>query len=84
MVFRCRIRADTNPEKNRAMQYPEAEKRKKDPAWSFVRPISVRMVGINGEMLIRMVKFMKKMAVRKNSGRYAEPELFTCDCVFIQ
>jgi hypothetical protein len=34
------------------------------------------MVGINGEMLIRMVKFMKKMAVRKNSGRYAEPELW--------
>jgi hypothetical protein len=32
MVFRCRIREETNPEKNRTMQYPVAEKRKKDPA----------------------------------------------------
>jgi hypothetical protein len=69
MVLTCRNREDTTPEHNRATQYPDADTKKNDPAWSGVSPMSARMVGMSGDMMMRMIKFRKKMAVRKNTGR---------------
>jgi len=69
IVFLCLIREETKPEHNNAIKYPEADIRKKEPAWSCVRFISDNMVGNKGERIIRMVKFKKKIDVRKNRGR---------------
>jgi len=69
IVFLCNSHEETKPEHRSEIQYPDADTRKKEPAWSWVRFMSARMVGIRGEIMIRMIKFRKKMDVRKNNGK---------------
>ena len=69
IVFLCRNREEKKPEHNSEIKYPDAVIRKKEPAWSWVRFMSVNMVGKRGERMIRMVKFIKNMDVRKNRGK---------------
>ena len=68
IVFLCLIFDETNPEHNIEIKYPVADIKKKEPAWLAVRFISDSMVGSKGEIIIRMVKFRKKIDVKKNKG----------------
>ena len=69
MVFLCSSISEINPEQIRVIKYPEAETKKREPAWSPVRDMSCRIVGKSGDMIIRMLKFKKNIAVRKSKGR---------------
>jgi len=69
MVFLWSSLEDTNPEHNKEIKYPDADIKKKDPAWSRLRFMSSDMVGSRGEIIILMVKFRKKMEVKKNRGK---------------
>jgi hypothetical protein len=51
------------------IKYPRAGIRNKEPAWSPVRDMSCKIVGRSGEIIILMVKFKRKIDVRKNMGR---------------
>ena len=79
IVFLCFNLEETNPEHVRDIKYPDADIKKNEPAWSGVKFISVRIVGIKGARMIRTVKLKKKILVSKNNGKTSDlvPLLFS-------